>query len=262
MALVVLPRRPSSRWLWVSLLRGVRDMAKRAGLLGLLGVVRCAVLTSHGVKQAREPGRHPRGLHPPIEAVYSSPITAARRPGSSWISGSRNSTTTGGPDAPLSGNNVAAKIRPEHGIQEWFGSASFDHPRPATTDVPEVPVSRRRRGLRVSRRTLPAGRHWPSCRTVWPWHCEPSSPGVTPTAPALWCCAPMPPSSSCWAALRTGQMPETIEAEDFRAFTCGLSVYRRKSDGESERGDDRGSPSAVSGQVNPTFLDVVGCPHV
>jgi transcription factor C subunit 7 len=29
----------------------------------------------------------------------------------------------------------------------------------------------------------------------------------------------------------TGNMPESIDTEDFKAFTCGLSVYRRRDDG-------------------------------
>lgn len=50
----------------------------------------------------------------------------------------------------------------------------------------------------------------------------------------------------------TGDFPETVDTDDFHAFTCGLSVYRRKPDsrdqglrGKGELPDKEPNPSAV-----------------
>jgi transcription factor C subunit 7 len=53
----------------------------------------------------------------------------------------------------------------------------------------------------------------------------------------------------------TGFFPETIDTDDFRAFTCGLSVYRRRlsnqeDDGSREKGnstEEESGPSVVVG---------------
>ena len=149
---------------------------------------------------------------------------------------------------PVSGNNVAAKIRPEHGIQEWFGSAPFDHPRPATTDVlkslfPAIDeeyvsaVTPSPRG-----ETLAELQH----RVAVALRAIIARCDADGTRAVLLCSHAA--VVIVLGRILTGQMPETIDTEDFRAFTCGLSVYRRESRGEGEKGDDRGSPSAVSGR--------------
>ncbi|OAQ84552.1 phosphoglycerate mutase family protein [Purpureocillium lilacinum] len=128
------------------------------------GIPADPTLTSHGVKQSRELARHLMTLNPPIDAVYSSPFyrcLETLKPFVDLAGQARSHAESDHPaggltehppgdrhpgehppgrqedSLPLSwpGANVAAKIRPEHGIQEWFGSAPFDHPRPATTAV-------------------------------------------------------------------------------------------------------------------------------
>ncbi|UKZ80693.1 hypothetical protein TrVFT333_008456 [Trichoderma virens FT-333] len=54
----------------------------------------------------------------------------------------------------------------------------------------------------------------------------------------------------------TGDFPETVDADDFRAFTCGLSVYRRRlnnrDEGLREKGDlpdKEPNPSAAAAAV-------------
>ncbi|POR34079.1 Transcription factor tau 55 kDa subunit [Tolypocladium paradoxum] len=207
------------------------------------GIPADPTLTSHGVKQARELARHLLTLDPPIEAVYSSPFYRCLETLGPFMDLRLQKEDEGG---PVSGNNAAAKIRPEHGIQEWFGSAPFDHPRPATTDVlkslfPALDegyvsaVAPSRRGetlaqlqdrVAVALRAIIARCDADGTRAV-----------VLCTHAAV---------VIVLGRILTGQVPETIDAEDFHAFTCGLSVYRRKSHGEGEGGDDRGSPSAVS----------------
>ncbi|PNY23194.1 Transcription factor tau 55 kDa subunit, partial [Tolypocladium capitatum] len=219
-------------------------------------------LTSHGVKQARELGRHLLTLDPPIEAVYSSPYYRCLETLGPfmdlWLQKQDDDRRAG---RPVSGRNVAAKIRPEHGIQEWFGSAPFDHPQPATTDVlkslfPAVDegyvsaVTPSRRGetlaqlqerVAVALRAIIARCDADGTRAV-----------VLCSHAAI---------IIMLGRILTGHMPETIDAEDFRAFTCGLSVYRRKCRAEGKGGDGRGSPSAFSVETDAILLGGWHCEH-
>lgn len=162
-----------------------------------------------------------------------------------WLQKQHDDRRTG---RPVSGNNVAAKIRPEHGIQEWFGSAPFDHPRPATTDVLKSLFPAVDEGYVSAVAPSPRGETLAQLqdRVAVALRAIIARCDADGTRAVVLCSHAA--VVIVLGRILTGQMPETIEAEDFRAFTCGLSVYRRKSDGESERGDDRGSPSAVSGR--------------
>ncbi len=45
----------------------------------------------------------------------------------------------------------------------------------------------------------------------------------------------------------TGNMPETVDVDDFQAYTCGLSTYRRKDTRDSKgRLEEIGSSSSSS----------------
>ncbi|KAJ6446399.1 phosphoglycerate mutase family protein [Purpureocillium lavendulum] len=229
-------------------------------------------LTSHGVKQSRELAEHLMTLDPPIDAVYSSPFyrcletlkpfvdlvaDEARRPPrdahgpTERHPGEQHHPRRQEGIRPLSwtGANVASKIRPEHGIQEWFGSAPFDHPRPATTAV---------------------------LKSLFPALDETYQPAVVPSprgetlaelqlrvAVALRAIIDRCDADGTRAVLLcthaavvivlgrilTGQAPASVEDEDFYAYTCGLSVYDRQPGlARGERGlrDRAPSPASLS----------------
>ena len=123
---------------------------------------------------------------------------------------------------------AASRIRVEPGIGEWFGSAPFDHPRPAPLGV---------------LKTL-----FPACDESYESAATPSRKGetvaqvqrrVTRAVQAI--------VDRCDAEDRravvlcthaavvillgrvlTGVVPDSVDADDFQAYTCGLSVYRRR----------------------------------
>ncbi|KAL3964446.1 hypothetical protein ACCO45_001450 [Purpureocillium lilacinum] len=186
------------------------------------GIPADPTLTSHGATAIQ-------GEHPPGRQEDSLPL--------SWP-----------------GANVAAKIRPEHGIQEWFGSAPFDHPRPATTAV---------------------------LKSLFPALDETYQPAVVPSARgetlaelqlrvavALRAIIDRCDADGTRAVLLcthaavvivlgrilTGQAPASVEDEDFYAYTCGLSVYSRQP--SLSRGLGGLDPSPAS-STSPSAVPVV-----
>ncbi|UNI14347.1 C6 zinc cluster transcription factor-like protein [Purpureocillium takamizusanense] len=239
------------------------------------GIPADPTLTSHGVKQSRELAKHLMTLDPPIDAVYSSPFyrcletlkpfvdlaaDEARRYAESERQAEHPTQTPGESHPgehlsvrqedirPLSwpGANVAAKIRPEHGIQEWFGSAPFDHPRPATTAV---------------LKSL-----FPAIDETYQSTVVPSSRGETLAELQLRVAVALKAIiDSCDAdgtravllcthaavvivlgRILTGQAPVNVEDEDFYAYTCGLSVYSRQPALARGLGDSCRSPASSS----------------
>ncbi|PFH58978.1 hypothetical protein XA68_12954 [Ophiocordyceps unilateralis] len=169
-------------------------------------------LTSHGVNQAEELGAHLTTLDPPIEAVYSSPFYRCLQ--------------TLDPFVRLRRRRVVS-IRPEHGIREWFGAAPFSHPKPAPPDVLKrlfpavedsyqsavVPSERGETLVQLQQRvatTLKA--------IIRRSDAEGARAIVLCTHAAV---------VIVMGRVLTACVPETIDADDFHAYTCGLTVFRR-----------------------------------
>lgn len=199
------------------------------------GIPADPALTSHGVDQAQQLAHHLMTVDPPIEAVYSSPYYRCLQTIAPFVELHRQQ--------PQAGVAAVKTIRPEHGLCEWFGSAPFEHPRPASPemlkamfpafDLDYVPAvtphskgesldqlyERVSKGLRaIIERCDAEGR-----RAV-----------VLCTHAAV---------VIALGRILTGEMPESPEIEDFRAFTCGLSVYRRDTTKDGHR--TRMSPSTA-----------------
>ncbi|KAI9166844.1 F-box/LRR-repeat protein 2 [Paramyrothecium foliicola] len=191
------------------------------------GIPADPALTSHGVDQAEELGRHLLTLDPPVEAVYSSPYYRCLQTITPFVEKHRQQPQ----------NDVAAitMIRPEHGLCEWFGSAPFEHPRPASPemlkamfpafDLDYVPaVTPRSKGESLSqlyeRVSIGVRAIIDRCDA------EDRRAAVICTHAAV---------VIALGRILTGEMPENSEVDDFRAFTCGLSVYRR----DNAKLDDR-----------------------
>ncbi|MBE3047592.1 histidine phosphatase family protein, partial [Candidatus Bathyarchaeota archaeon] len=99
-----------------------------ATVLSPTGIPADPPLTSHGVDQANELAAHLNALHPPIDAVYSSPYYRCLQTISPFVALKNDHlqrpSGNGDAVAPL-------KIRTERGLSEFFGAAHFDHPIPA-----------------------------------------------------------------------------------------------------------------------------------
>ncbi|KAK0722730.1 histidine phosphatase superfamily [Lasiosphaeria miniovina] len=219
-------------------------------------------LTAHGVDQARELAGRLAAADPPIRRVYSSlyyrclqtvepfvrtagqaavvtkEITSAEDGSQSYNDGTK--LTTAAAAAPETtgetGSDKAAaaffglKIRGETGLGEWYGSASFEHPTPAARSkldalFPALLDPDYRPAL-VPTRTGEsiAELHDRVAATMDALVANCDREGVR----AVLLCSHAAVVIALGRVL-TGAMPDCVEAEDFRAFTCGLSVYRRKT---------------------------------
>ncbi|KAF4984039.1 hypothetical protein FZEAL_697 [Fusarium zealandicum] len=181
-------------------------------------------LTSHGVAQAKEMGQHLMTLDPPIDAVYSSPyyrclqtITPFVELKQEQLQGELNTK-----DA------TAATIRPEYGLCEFFGAAPFDHPIPASPKrlkalfpaydesyASALTPSRKGETIQDLYRRVAAAVQ----AIIDRCDAEGKRAVVLCTHAAV---------VIALGRVLTGRIPDSVETEDFGAFTCGLSVYRRQ----------------------------------
>lgn len=127
-------------------------------------------------------------------------------------------------------------VRLENGIGEWYGKARFDHPSPAS---PEILAPLFAEGLvdvgykaeivpSVNGETIQDLHN----RTAYALHRmieQADREGVK----SLIICTHAATLIAIGRAL-TGRMPDNIEEEDFRPFTCGLTRFERKGTVGSE----------------------------
>ena len=213
------------------------------------GIAADPALTAHGVDQARELGERLVAADPPIERVYSSLYYRCLQTIEPFMRRKAEEATSA--STPVlaersSGENrdvyPRLRVRGETGLGEWYGSAPFEHPVPATVDVLEshfpalldhaykpavVPT---RMGESVDEL------HNRVAATMEALIAECDRDGIR----AVLLCSHAAVVIALGRVL-TGLMPENIEVEDFRAFTCGLSVYRRRgSNKQSISGEGQG----------------------
>ncbi|KAF7563782.1 hypothetical protein G7046_g327 [Stylonectria norvegica] len=174
------------------------------------GIPADPALTAHGVKQARELGQH---LMTCLQTI--APFVELKQQQLE--------------DGPGGRDTAAAVIRPEYGLCEWFGSAPFDHPIPASPER-----------LKTA---------FPAYDMTYDSALTPSRKGETidelyervaaamqaiidrcdaEGRRAVVLCTHAAVVISLGRVL-TGQFPDCVETEDFGAHTCGLSVYRRQA---------------------------------
>lgn len=203
------------------------------------GIPADPALTSHGVGQARELGRHLMTLDPPIEAVYSSPFYRCLQTLDPFM---RNLELQKQRDRAAH----VASIRPEHGIREWFGSAPFSHPQPAATAVLKplfpaidesyeavvVPSPHGETLAQLQERVGLALRG-----IIGQCDAQGARSALLCTHAAV---------VIVLGRILTGQVPDSVDAEDFDAYTCGLSVFQREESGCGEGSGGKASTSADS----------------
>ncbi|KAK0711119.1 histidine phosphatase superfamily [Lasiosphaeris hirsuta] len=212
-------------------------------------------LTAHGVEQAKELGERLLTVDPPIERVYSSPYYRCLQTVEPFVRSAASippiapstATTRGVP------NGSGLLIRGETGLGEWYGAATFEHPVPspretleplfpALLDVDYRPVVvPTRRGEGVDEL------HDRVASTMSALIAECDRDGVR----AILLCSHAAVVIALGRIL-TGNMPDDIEVEDFKAFTCGVSIYRRRQQGQhTERGEGDGVTRSAADARNP-----------
>ncbi|CCE30929.1 related to transcription initiation factor [Claviceps purpurea 20.1] len=175
-------------------------------------------LTSYGIDQSKELGAHLMTLDPGVDKVYSSPFYRCLQTMSPFMELQHQRAQTG---------STVTSMLPEHGIREWFGSAPFDHPEPAAPTilksmfpsydqgyVPVVTPSKRGETLeQLQDRIAMALRG-----IVEQCDADGSRAVVLCTHAAV---------IIMIGRILTGQFPVKVDSDDFKAYTCGLSVYAR-----------------------------------
>lgn len=175
--------------------------------------------------------------NPPIERVYSSLYYRCLQTVEPFVrkTADRSAALTSGEGAADGSGGL--KIRGETGLGEWYGAARFQHPVPETLEVLESHfpaildhgyqpyVVPNRMGEEVQEL------HDRLAVTLEALIAECDRDGIR----AVLLCSHAAPIIALGRVL-TGNMPEDISTEDFKAFTCGLSLYRR-------RGTERGNAS-------------------
>lgn len=175
-------------------------------------------MTAHGVDQARQLAARLQSVDPPIERVYSSPYYRCLQTIEPFVTQALESPVQGG----------QRKIRGEPGLGEWYGAAPFQHPTSAAPevlkslfpalDVGYVPVLRPTR-MGESLKEL----HDRVAATMEGIISQCDAEGVK----AILLCTHAAVLIALGRVL-TGVMPDDVGAEDYRAFTCGLTVFTRR----------------------------------
>lgn len=161
-------------------------------------------------------------LNPPIEAVYSSPYYRCLQTITPFVELQRQSTPTSG----VEGCTVTT-IRPEAGLSEWFGSAPFEHPQPATPEILKAmfpaydddyvsAVTPLRNGETLTQLYSRVSRGLQAIIARCDAEGRRSVVLCTHAAVVI-----------VIGRILTGRVPDSPDVQDFRAFTCGLSVYSR-----------------------------------
>ena len=211
------------------------------------GIAADPPLTSHGIAQAEELAAHLATLTPAVEAVYSSPYYRCLQTIDPFVRLQSAAASTG-TLAPRAADTV--RIRGEHGVCEWFGAAPFEHPQPA--DAAEL------RGLFAA---YDADFVSPVKPRV---HGETYAQLVARVRAAMQALIRRCDDEGrrsvviCSHAaviivlgrVLTGQHPDEMDTEDFKAFTCGLSVYARGGGAEGNNTDGKSD----NGESGSTFV--------
>lgn len=196
------------------------------------GIPADPALTSYGTLQARELASHLMTIDPPIDAVYSSPYYRCLQTIAPFVEERRKAAELGDSTSGSTAGHLL--IRPEPGIGEYFGSAPFAHPRPASVEVLK-PM-------------------FPALDDAYEPSWAPSEKGET--IPELYArvasavraviersdreghraiilCSHAATIIALGRVL-TGHVPDDPSVQDVMAFTCGLSLYRRQGQQEEQ----------------------------
>lgn len=205
----------------------------QAHLRSPTGIASDPALTSHGVDQAKQLAAHLVNVQPPVERIFSSPYYRCLQTVQPFVERLEQSAGLKGVSKPT--------ILGETGLSEWYGAAPFEHPTSAppselkdlfpaydTSYVPAVTPSRTGETI--------AQLHERVALTLDAIIKRCDEMGVR----AVLLCSHAATIIAMGRTL-TGNMPDNVEAEDFRVFTCGLSIFRRRSANTGFLGVDHAS---------------------
>ncbi|KAI1866987.1 hypothetical protein JX265_007563 [Neoarthrinium moseri] len=193
-------------------------------ILSPTGVPTDPPLTSYGVEQANELAQRLLKLDPPIGRIYSSPYYRCLQTINPFVAKyNETSETVSNSKAHL------AAIRVEKGIGEWFGLAPWNHPASAPLSklqelFPDIDANY------VSQVTPPS--HGESLSELHDRVASAMDAIIAQCDKEGIRAIVLSSHAAVVIALGrvlTGRMPEHVEEEDFAAFTCGLSIYRRRN---------------------------------
>lgn len=173
-------------------------------------------LTSYGVEQSNDLAVHLSGIDPPVDAVYSSPYYRCLQTIAPFVARRREASRGG------------LGVRVEAGVGEWYGLAPWEHPTSAPLDrlkdlFPEIDdgYSSHVAPPRVGETLCQLhDRVAAAIETIIHRSDREGSRSVVICTHAAVVIA--------LGRVLTGRMPSRVDEEDFDAFTCGLSVYRRR----------------------------------
>lgn len=182
-------------------------------------------LTAHGVEQAKELGGRLLSADPPIDRVYSSIYYRCLQT-----------------VEPFVRKRAGLKVRGETGLGEWYGAANFEHPIPAPPEEleshfpslldhdyhPVLAPTRMGEGVDELHDRVAA--------TMEALIAECDKDGVR----TVLLCSHAAVVIALGRVL-TGNMPNDISVDDFGAFTCGVSLYRRRKVDVAEIGGVSGA---------------------
>ncbi|KAI0534661.1 histidine phosphatase superfamily [Xylaria digitata] len=184
-------------------------------------------LTSHGVEQAEELAGHLLRLNPPIDRIYSSPYYRCLQtilPFLSRHNSGQNKGSASDDDVPHS----RLSIRVDPGLSEWYGRANFEHPTAASLDDLSALFADLDKNYNSSPAPRRRGESIPqlyervaSCIEAIIAHCDKEGKKsiLISTHAAV---------VIALGRILTAEVPEDASVDDFKAFTCGLSEYRRR----------------------------------
>lgn len=173
-------------------------------------------LTSYGVEQSHDLAVHLLGIEPPVDAVYSSPYYRCLQTIAPYVARRREASRD------------ALGMRVEAGVGEWYGLAPWEHPTSAPLDrlkdlFPDIDAGY------ASQVTPPR-----VGETLCQLHDRVAAAieaiihrSDREGARSVVICTHAAVVIALGRVL-TGRMPSQVDDEDFGAFTCGLSVYRRR----------------------------------
>lgn len=214
------------------------------------GIPADPALTSHGVTQAKELGQHLMSLDPPIEAIYSSPYYRCLQTITPFVQ-LKQQQLQSLPGSHEHDEQVPV-IRPEFGLSEFFGAAPFDHPIPAShkrlkttfpsydeTYVSALAPSRRGETIQDLYRRVGVAMQ----AIIDRCDADGTRAVVLCTHAAV---------VIALGRVLTGRIPDGVDEEDFQAFTCGLSVFRRRGTTATSTGADLGINLQSSSESEPS----------
>ena len=190
------------------------------------GIASDPALAGYGVAQARELADHLVTVDPPIDVFYSSPFYRCIQ----TIYPTIEKAEALKPSVPK------RTVRGDTGVGEWYGTARFDHPSPATPEVLNGlfplydPQYKSSIVPSVNGETIDELHD----RTAYALH-KIIEQSDKDGAKAILICSHAATILAIGRAL-TGRMPEDIAEQDFNPFTCGLSKFVRKT-GASASGE-------------------------